>query len=51
VHPSGYHTEKGDHHDLPKRFDLTIRIATQGFDILPELIRIVINTAMQGERQ
>ena len=27
------------------------QIATQGFDILPELIRIVINTAMQVERQ
>lgn len=27
------------------------QIASQGFDILPELIRIVINTAMQVERQ
>ncbi len=27
------------------------QIARQGFDILPELIRIVINTAMQVERQ
>ncbi|KPL79367.1 transposase [Levilinea saccharolytica] len=27
------------------------QIASQGFDALPELIRIVINTAMQAERQ
>lgn len=27
------------------------QIASQGFDVLPELIRIVINTAMQVERQ
>ena len=27
------------------------QIASQGFDILPELIRIVINTAMKVERQ
>jgi putative transposase len=27
------------------------QIATEGFDILPELIRIVVNTAMQVERQ
>lgn len=27
------------------------QIATEGFDILPELIRIVVNTAMQIERQ
>jgi putative transposase len=31
--------------------ELLEQIATQGFDILPELIRIVINAAMQGERQ
>ena len=27
------------------------QIATQGFDALPDLIRVVINTAMQAERQ
>lgn len=27
------------------------QIATEGFDILPELIRLVVNTAMQVERQ
>ena len=27
------------------------QIAEQGFDVLPELIRIVVNTAMQAERQ
>lgn len=27
------------------------QIAEQGMDILPELIRIVVNTAMQAERQ
>jgi transposase-like protein len=31
--------------------ELLEQIATQGFDILPELIRIVINAAMQAERQ
>ena len=31
--------------------ELLERIASQGFDILPELIRIVINAAMQSERQ
>jgi putative transposase len=31
--------------------ELLEQIAIQGFDILPELIRIVINAAMQGERQ
>ncbi len=31
--------------------ELLEQIATKGFDILPELIRIVINAAMQGERQ
>jgi putative transposase len=31
--------------------ELLEQIATQGFDILPELIRIVINAAMQSERQ
>ena len=31
--------------------ELLEQIATKGFDILPELIRIVVNAAMQGERQ
>jgi transposase-like protein len=31
--------------------ELLEQIARQGFEILPELIRIVINAAMQGERQ
>jgi putative transposase len=31
--------------------ELLEQIATQGFDILPELIRIVINAAMHAERQ
>jgi len=31
--------------------ELLEQIATQGFEVLPELIRIVINAAMQAERQ
>jgi hypothetical protein len=31
--------------------ELLERIASEGFDILPELIQIVINEAMQAERQ
>jgi transposase-like protein len=31
--------------------ELLEQIAVQGFDVLPELIRIVINAAMQAERQ
>jgi len=31
--------------------ELLEQIATQGFDVLPELIRIVINAAMQAERR
>lgn len=31
--------------------ELLEQIASQGFDVLPELIRIVINAAMQAERQ
>jgi transposase-like protein len=27
------------------------QIASQGFEVLPELIRIVVNAAMQAERQ
>jgi putative transposase len=41
-------TYQGDF-TLPSEF--LEQIATQGFDILPELIRIVINAAMQAERQ
>jgi len=38
-----------DNFTLPS--ELLEQIADQGFDVLPELIRIVINAAMQGERQ
>jgi transposase-like protein len=31
--------------------DMLARIASEGFDFLPELIRMVINAAMQSERQ
>jgi hypothetical protein len=31
--------------------ELLEQIAAQGFDVLPVLIRIVINAAMQAERQ
>jgi putative transposase len=31
--------------------ELLEQIATQGFEVVPELIRIVLNTAMQAERQ
>ena len=31
--------------------ELLEQIASQGFDFMPELIRIVINAAMQAERQ
>ncbi len=31
--------------------DLLEQISTQGFEFLPELIRILVNAAMQGERQ
>jgi putative transposase len=31
--------------------ELLEQIATQGFEVIPELIRIVLNTAMQAERQ
>ena len=37
--------------DFTLPLELLEQIATKGFDILPELIRIVINAAMQGERQ
>ena len=38
-----------DHFTLPT--ELLEQVAEQGLDFLPELIRIVINTAMQVERQ
>lgn len=31
--------------------ELLEQIATSGFDKLPELIRIIVNAAMQAERQ
>ena len=31
--------------------ELLEQVSTQGFDVLPELIRIVVNAAMQAERQ
>ena len=31
--------------------ELLERVSKQGFDILPELIQVIINTAMQAERQ
>lgn len=34
---------------LPR--DLLEQIATQGFDVIPELIRVVVNAAMEAERQ
>jgi len=37
--------------DFTLSSDLLEQIANQGFDILPELIRIVVNAAMQAERQ
>lgn len=55
MYPSGYDTKKGEHHDLPRRFYLTSRIIRadylRRFCFLPELIRILVNAAMQIERQ
>lgn len=31
--------------------ELLEQIASQGFDFIPELVRIVVNTAMQAERE
>ena len=31
--------------------ELMERVSKQGFDILPELIQVIINAAMQAERQ
>jgi transposase-like protein len=55
VYPKGIETKKENtmtHQDdctLPA--ELLEQVAEQGLDYLPELIRIVINTAMQAERQ
>jgi putative transposase len=55
VYPKGNHTKKENtmtHQDdctLP--LELLEQIAEQGLDYLPELVRIVVNTAMQAERQ
>jgi putative transposase len=55
VYPKGYDTKKENtmtHQDdctLP--LELLEQIAEQGLDYLPELVRIVVNTAMQAERQ
>lgn len=38
-----------EHFTLPA--ELLERVSQQGFDILPELIRLVVNAAMQAERQ
>ena len=55
VYPSGYHTKKENtmtyQSDFTLPSEIVEQIATQGFDILPELIRILINAAMQAERQ
>ena len=37
--------------DFTSPGELLERLAREGFDILPELIRVVINAAMQAERQ
>jgi putative transposase len=55
VYPKGYHTNK--EHTMTYQADCTLpnelleQISAQGLDFLPELIRIVINNAMQIERQ
>jgi putative transposase len=55
VYPQGYHTKK--EHTMTYQADCTLpnelleQISAQGLDFLPELIRIVINNAMQIERQ
>ena len=55
VYPKGNHTKKENtmtHQDdctLP--LELLEQIAEQGLDYLPELVRIVVNNAMQAERQ
>ena len=37
--------------DFPLPAELLERVSKQGFDILPELIQVIINAAMQVERQ
>ena len=55
VYPKGIDTKK--EHTMTHLNDCTLPAefleqgAEQGLDFLPELIRIVINTAMQAERQ
>jgi transposase-like protein len=55
VYPKGYDTKK--EHTMTYQDDFTLptelleQVAENGLDFLPELIRIVINTAMQAERQ
>jgi hypothetical protein len=39
------------HDDFTLPTELLEEMAGQGLDFLPELIRIVVNTAMQDERQ
>jgi len=41
-------TYRGDFTLPPKLLEQT---ASQGFDVLPELIWVVVNAAMQAERQ
>ena len=38
-----------DHFTLPS--ELLEQVAEQGLDFLPELIRVVVNTAMEAERE
>jgi len=55
VYPKGYATKKENtmtyQDDFTLPTELLEQVAEQGLDFLPELIRIVINTAMQVERQ
>jgi len=54
VYPKGYDTKKEhtmtyqDNFTLPT--EILEQVAEQGLDFLPELIRIVVNRAMQVER-
>lgn len=56
LYPKGYDTKK--EHTMTYEADCTLpnelldrQVSEQGLDFLPELIRIVINNAMQVERQ
>jgi hypothetical protein len=55
VYPKGYYTKK--EHTMTYQDDFTLptelleQVAEKGLEFLPELIRIVINTAMRVERQ